>query len=476
MACYCGGNQVHGRQPSGGCYCVCACASSGFPAGSHPPIPNLAPNVANDPLLLALVARLLHPPPAAAAPSPPSYQFCHEEYQGFQFPSQQRGQQRRDHQHQYQQHQHERQQQPQPQAQSLIRSLLRRIAALESAIPGVSSSPPTAEMQAASPRGRPAPRRALLRDLAARTIQAAFRRYLVRRSRILRDLKHLASIRSHLAALRSSLSDETRISPKALYQRVVDLLLQLDSIWSADVMIREGKKPISRELVVLLEFAESLMVQKREVGVEAMEISRRRIDQGTFSGKGRAGFEDLPDLFEVPVEEAEESDEGSPNIGASTTNTAKRTTFEESVKGSRVSTIAGESIIEEERSRLSAGGRAPRGAGVVSQEDVIRWNSYRFVPEEAAGRDDGISNFFPLSDDFVDVPRLSGDGGGGVSRRINTGDEGLRGNQNGRIIFPGRSGSPADQDGPSSSGLSAPLPLQMEPRKGNTKKMTVAVI
>ncbi|CAA6657419.1 unnamed protein product [Spirodela intermedia] len=446
MACYCGGNQVHGRQPSGGCYCVCACASSGFPAGSHPPIPNPAPNVANDPLLLALVARLLHPPPAAAAPSPPSYQFCHEEYQGFQFPSQQRGQQRRDHQHQYQQHQHERQQQPQPQAQSLIRSLLRRIAALESAIPG-----------AASPRGRPAPRRALLRDLAARTIQAAFRRYLVRRSRILRDLKHLASIRSHLAALRSSLSDETRISPKALYQRVVDLLHQLDSIWSADVMIREGKKPISRELVLLLEFAESLMVQKREVGVEAMEISRRRIDQGTFSGKGRAGFEDLPDLFEVPVEEAEESDEGSPNIGASTTNTAKRTTFEESVKGSRVSTIAGESIIEEERSRLSAGGRAPRGAGVVSQEDVIRWNSYRFVPEEAAGRDDGVSNFFPLSDDFVDVPRLSGGGGGGDN-------------------LPGRSGSPADQDGPSSSGLSAPLPLQMEPRKGNTKKMTVTVI
>lgn len=239
MACYCGGNQHHGRQPTGGCYCVCACVSSGFPSGCHPPIPNTAPNVANDPLLLALAARLLHPPPPAVPP-PPSYQFCHEEYQGFQFPSQQRGQQRRDHQHQYQQHQPERQQQRQTQSQSLIRSLLRRIAALETAIPGVSSSPPPAEMQAASPLGRPAPRRALLRDLAARTIQAAFRQYLVRRSRILRELKHLASIRSHLAVLRSSLSDKARISPKALYQRAADLLLQLDSIRvNADPEFRE---------------------------------------------------------------------------------------------------------------------------------------------------------------------------------------------------------------------------------------------
>lgn len=247
---------------------------------------------------------------------------------------------------------------------------------------------------------------------------------------------------------------------------------------SADVMIREGKKPISRELALLLEFAESLMVQKREAGVEAMEVSTRGIDQRTFSGKGRAGVEDLPDLFEVPLEEAEESDEGSPDIRASTTNTAKRTAFEDGAKGSRVSTVAVESIIEEERSQFSPGGGTPRGVGVVSQDDVIRWNSYRFIPDEVAGRDDGVGNFFRIPDDFVDAPRQGGGGGGGGgSRRMNGGDEGLRGSQNGRIIFPGTSGSPADQkDGPSSSGLSAPLPLQMEPRKGNTKKKTVAVV
>lgn len=72
--------------------------------------------------------------------------------------------------------------------------------------------------------------RASLKDLAARTIQVHFRQYLVRRSQILRDLKRLAVMKCHVAALRSAVSHRTDIDPKKVSDQAADMLLQLDFI------------------------------------------------------------------------------------------------------------------------------------------------------------------------------------------------------------------------------------------------------
>ena len=55
------------------------------------------------------------------------------------------------------------------------------------------------------------------------------------------------------------------------------------------------------------------------------------------------------------------------------------------------------------------------------------------------------------------------------------GDESLLSKQRGGKFFNGRRALEMDQDGSSSSGLSAPLPLQMEPRKGHGKRTTVSI-
>ncbi|XP_078430219.1 calmodulin-binding protein-like protein [Wolffia australiana] len=376
MECSCRGDQIYRRPPGGGGYCVCACS-------------NAVPSAGNDPLLLALAARLLQSPP------PRHYQFFAEEIHGFQSPSLQSARQKSDF--------HHRQELPQQQTQSLIRSLLRRIAALEAMISSTPAADPSLEVprstvgsRKVSPRRRPPPRRALLRDLAARTIQAAFRRYLVRRSRSLRDLKLLASVRSRLAVLRLSVSEEARISPKLLHIEAADLLRRLDSIQSADAMILELKAPIGRELEELLVFSESLLLQK---AVEEIDIDRRTSGRG----RERERVEDLHDLLETPHGEAEESDDGSPN-------------YDRDAIGSLASSVPLQSIIEEERRRILEEGSPFGRYGDIGDESLLRKQ---------------------------------------MKARISHGKPSL-----------GR---------PSSPGLSAPLPLQMEPRRGDMKKTGLVI-
>lgn len=103
-------------------------------------------------------------------------------------------------------------------------------------------------------------------------IQARFRRFLVRRSQTLGYLKRLASIKSNVVALRSSISGDSGAEPEDLSRRAFDLLLQLDSIQSSDPMIRDGKRAVSREVTGILDFVEKVLVRERRLAVRAMEV------------------------------------------------------------------------------------------------------------------------------------------------------------------------------------------------------------
>ncbi|VFQ68545.1 unnamed protein product [Cuscuta campestris] len=131
---------------------------------------------------------------------------------------------------------HLREAQPQP----VVSSLLRRIASLESSLRRRSLNSHS------------------LRDTAARTIQTQFRAFLVRRSKTLRHLKELASIKSALNILKSSASS---CDPQALSHKANRLLLRLDSIQGSDPMIQDGKKSISRELVKFMELIDETCVE-----------------------------------------------------------------------------------------------------------------------------------------------------------------------------------------------------------------------
>jgi hypothetical protein len=87
----------------------------------------------------------------------------------------------------------------------------------------------------------------------------------VRRSQILRDLKRLAVMKCHVAALRSTVSHRTEINAKKVSDQAADMLLQLDFIKSADPMIYEGKRAIEKELVRIIEFVDRIFLREQEM-------------------------------------------------------------------------------------------------------------------------------------------------------------------------------------------------------------------
>ncbi|KAL3813446.1 hypothetical protein ACJIZ3_014714 [Penstemon smallii] len=126
-----------------------------------------------------------------------------------------------------------------------ISSLLRRISALESTLLRRSSSSHS------------------IRDAAARTIQTHFRAFLLRRSRTLRQLKELASIKSRLGILKSEVSENTHFSYYVIYHKALTLLLKLDTIQGGDPMIRDGKKSIIKELNNFLDLIDGFCEKRR---------------------------------------------------------------------------------------------------------------------------------------------------------------------------------------------------------------------
>ncbi|XP_051209941.1 uncharacterized protein [Lolium perenne] len=314
--------------PCCSCACVCACsapAPCGGGGGGYYPVP-AQPAPASDQLLHAIAAHLLlnsapppppPPPQSQAQPQPQqppphaahqanlhssyAYQYNHQQQQGPQPhshpqppappPQQQQGP--------YpqppappQQHQPY----PSDHGQLLLHSLLRRVAALETTLPHSyfpapppipqphpnphrrhhraaahqeeeSDDPPSPPPRRARERGGRRPPPPSERELAARTIQEHFRRFLARRSRTLRQLKDLAILRSKAASLRSSLSGSGPRrckDPVAVSEAAMGLLLHLDGIQGGDPMIREGKRAVSRELSRILEFVDKVLVKDHE--------------------------------------------------------------------------------------------------------------------------------------------------------------------------------------------------------------------
>jgi hypothetical protein len=97
-------------------------------------------------------------------------------------------------------------------------------------------------------------------ELAARTIQGHFRRFLARRSRTLRQLKELAILRSKAASLRGSLSGSGRRrckDPAAVSEAAMGLLLHLDGIQVTQY---------NHDLSSLTPLCMSLVVRRFDVG------------------------------------------------------------------------------------------------------------------------------------------------------------------------------------------------------------------
>ncbi|KAG9153779.1 hypothetical protein Leryth_005901 [Lithospermum erythrorhizon] len=211
--------------------CHCCCSHTNYPPCYHPPPP---PN-----------PHLHHPPPPPPLQphfptpyTPQIHQFTPplNPYH-FQEPIEQ------------QQQQH---------LQPIISSLLSRISALETSLKCYGSTSASHS----------------LRDAAARTIQTHFRSFILHRSRTLGDLKNLASIKSTLNALKSSISRNGYVGHQALYAKATNLVLRLDSIQGGDPMIRDGKMSISRELNQFFKLIDGVSLKKSELSSRILKNVR----------------------------------------------------------------------------------------------------------------------------------------------------------------------------------------------------------
>ncbi|KMS99262.1 hypothetical protein BVRB_2g046310 [Beta vulgaris subsp. vulgaris] len=244
-------------------YCFCQSQPSPPPLPCHPPL--LSPptttttttTTTTDPFLIAsIVAQLL------SSPNPQNLYSQHINPTSIS---------------QNQRHPHQQSQQFHP--HSPFFSLLQRIDALESSLQRFSSSSSSSSRSFSS-----------LRDAAARTIQVHFRAYLVCRSRTLRQLKQLASIKSGLASIKSSLNFHGFVDFDSLSHNAMDLLLKLDSIQSGDKMIKDSKRSVTREIVEFLELVDGACVKRQQVLLTRKMRSMRLVRNDNRSVYESRGF------------------------------------------------------------------------------------------------------------------------------------------------------------------------------------------
>ncbi|KAI3462896.1 hypothetical protein Pfo_019559 [Paulownia fortunei] len=178
-----------------------------------------------------------------------------------------------------------------------VSSLLRRIAALESALRRRSSHSSSSQS---------------LRDAAARTIQTHFRAFLLRRSITLRQLKYLASIKSTLGFLKSSVSEKTHFDYDVMYHKAVNLLLKLDTIQGGDPMIRNGKSSLSRELNKFLDFIDGICERGNNVKsrVSNGEMKMGNVKRGGLKRVNVEKLRGLVERIDKLAEELEDEEQG----------------------------------------------------------------------------------------------------------------------------------------------------------------------
>ncbi|RDX82644.1 BAG family molecular chaperone regulator 8, chloroplastic, partial [Mucuna pruriens] len=138
-------------------------------------------------------------------------------------------------------------------------------------------------------------------------------------SRTLTHLKHLASIKSTLNTLKSSLSNHTHVDFAALSLKAMNLLLELDSIQDCDPMIVDGKRSVSRDLVRFLDSIEEVALKRHVLYVRAAKTvkSGKKVHKPRNSGDDekrkllqnlRARVEKLSKLCEVSANDEEDSE------------------------------------------------------------------------------------------------------------------------------------------------------------------------
>ncbi|GLJ18749.1 hypothetical protein SUGI_0334650 [Cryptomeria japonica] len=161
-------------------------------------------------------------------------------------------------------------------------------------------------------------RRPMNSEEAAVVIQSRFRAYLVRRSQSLRHLRHLAMLKMSLRELKALFSD---VRFKRLMSRDADernsfsekataLLLEVDSVQGSDMLVREARRSLSKELVTLLDSLDDMGGQSAAVtksSVQAREDmlvnDRVKMSSDCFDCSGEAPMSHSESMTEEEEEE-----------------------------------------------------------------------------------------------------------------------------------------------------------------------------
>ncbi|KAK4426224.1 BAG family molecular chaperone regulator 8, chloroplastic [Sesamum alatum] len=423
------------HHPTASCYCHC-CYVTYTPCHHHPPPP---PD-----------SHLHHPPYQpnlySGISHPPNLNQYHDHFQEHYF---QEGRQA---------------------LQPTVSSLLRRIAALESALRRRSS-------QTSSSRS--------LRDAAARTIQTHFRAFLLRRSRTLRQLKELASIKSTLGILKSSVSERSHFDYDAIYRKAMNLLLKLDTIQGGDPMIRDGKSSISRELNRFLDCIQGFSLERRVLNLRyrgndvksRVSSSERKMGNVKCGDLKRVNVEKLRGLVERIDKLAEELDEEQGEVVEVSND--ESSIRKHDVSGNR------SGVLMKEHSGIQP--KAKKNVSFVENGKVyrvIRRNHEPFLEEycdDSIDRDDLVDAERELEDDLCrEIEEI------GVSSKEAEDDDDVEvrsenegslassdGEKNSRIRPKSKGNSERkwhDQDGTDDLIFHAPLPVKMETRGDSVDK------
>ncbi|KAG8384639.1 hypothetical protein BUALT_Bualt04G0138800 [Buddleja alternifolia] len=321
-----------------------------------------------------------------------------------------------------------------------VSSLLRRIAALESALGRRSSS-------------------TSLRDAAARTIQTYFRAFLLRRSRTLRQLKDLAFIKSKLSALKSSVSEQTHFDYDVVYRRAMDLLRRLDSIQGGDPMIRDGKSSIRRELNNFFDFIDGFYSERRRIssGVKVryertnvkskVPIMERKMSNVKCGDLKRENMQKLRGLVERIDKLAEELDEEESEVIESPIIITRKQNVAGNVSGVMVKHHGGAQPKVKKSVSFAEDGKVYR---------LLRRNRELVLDEDCD--DNLVDTERELVDDLCrEVEEI------GVSSK--EADDEAEAHSENEGSLPS-SDERHDQDETDSFAFSAPLPLKMETRAG----------
>ncbi|CAI0404472.1 unnamed protein product [Linum tenue] len=146
---------------------------------------------------------------------------------------------------------------------------------------------------------------------AALLIQITFRAYLIRRSQALRALRDLAIAKAKLKEIRgmfNNFSYRRQVSRDAeerqrFTERIIVLLLTVDSIEGADLMVRSSKRSMVDELEAMLD-----VVDPQPAGGRSLSMRRRTFDMpdGTIRKEIAEGVAQVVQMLEQEEEEADE--------------------------------------------------------------------------------------------------------------------------------------------------------------------------